>query len=588
MKHISSKLILLTILLVSSLISLSAFWSLQILRKESKAYTFQNQQLQTRILAKNFELEVIKAQELAAHIFSTRTNRDALPAAVSDILQQTQRANAAVKGVGIYLKMETGTWVESPPNAISATMMTKIDLIKNLTETFVLYDAAQTEDRFILFPSKTAIIAVRMSLDAIRGECQGLPVGIFNRDGHPILYCDSLVETWMKSSPLALKSALESNFQSGSFERLENDHSGLWGYADLSSWGKVISVIDTASAYRPAYLLGIRIVLLVLMSLGIAIVASILVARKVTDPIIEVSEATQKIANGDFDTHITVKSKDETRTLADSVNSMAQKIKQLIVSEIEKTKLDAQLEVAGAVQRTLIPDTKIEIDRFLITSFYRPADQCGGDWWGYIKGKNKLAILIGDVTGHGYPSALLVATTRGYTSMLQGLVDRQGEIEYSPTDMLKMLNRVVFEATRAELNMTAMCVLLELDTGQFTLASAGHNAAYLLKGESSEIKSLNADGARLGEGAEIGAELTEVSGVVATIGEKLILYTDGIQDLGSEEKPLGRKGFKKFLQEKLQGNGDTIVHAVEEELMPLNEGRPLLDDITFLVLEHKP
>jgi serine phosphatase RsbU (regulator of sigma subunit) len=588
MKHISSKLILLTILLVASLISLSAFWSVQILRKESKAYTFQNQQLQTRILAKDFQLEVISAQELAAHIFALRTNREALPAAVNDQLLLTQRGNGAVKGVGIYVKNESGTWVESPQNSISAAFTGKAELIRNLTQTFVLYDPAQSEDRFILFPSETALIAVRLNLNSVQAECQGLPVGIFNRNGQNILFCDPAIATWMGQSPGALKNALDSHFQSGSFERTENNHSGLWGYADLDSWGKVVSVIDIASAYRSSYLLGIRVVLMVLMSLGVAIVASILVARKVTDPIIEVSEATQKIANGDFDTHIVVKTKDETHTLAESVNAMAQKIKHLIISEVEKTKLDAQLEVAGEVQRTLIPESKIEITPFVITSFYRPADQCGGDWWGYVRGKNKLAVLVGDVTGHGYPSALLVATTRGYISMLQDQVERVGEIDYSPTEMLKILNRVVFEATLGELNMTAMCVILEMDSGKFTLASAGHNAAYLLKATTSEIKSLNAEGARLGEANEIQANLTENSGVIAGHGEKLILYTDGIQDLGSEENPLGRKGFRKFLQEKMQAVGDDIVSAVESELVPLNEGRPLIDDITFLVLERKP
>ena len=567
--------------MVLALIVVTSFWTIQIQRKESRAYTFQNQQLQTQLLAKNFEVEISKAQQIASWVFSLRTNENQLQKSIQDIFDQSKSSISNVKGVGIFLRA-SGKWYEYPLDQISSFVLNP----SQYSENFIASNG-KTSDHFLLFPSKSAVISVRVDLSQIQSQCSGLSVGAFNRNGAPIFGCDPKALQWRKTYPESMKTALSGSFQSGSFEKIENNQSGLWGYSDLSSWGKVISVTDSEVAYRPAYLLGLRIVLLGIMSLGVAMIVSIFVAQKVTRPITIVSEATEKIANGEFDTTIDVKTKDETKTLADSVQSMAQKIKRLIQSEIEKTKLDAQLEVAGTVQKTLIPEPFIELDSVKMTSLYRSADQCGGDWWGYIQGKERVAVLVGDVTGHGYPSALLVATTKGYLSMLQEQVDQKGEITMSASDMLRVLNRVVYDATRSELNMTAQCVLIDFYTGDFTVASAGHNAAYVMNSNSGKIESVNGGGPRLGEALQMQEDLTEGSGTLGKEGHKLILYTDGIQDLGPEEKQLGRKGFKKFLQSKLTKSGEEIIAGAELELIPLNEGRPLLDDITLIVIERK-
>ena len=583
MKHISTKIIVLTLVLVSSLILINGGLSLQVLSTESRAYTLQSQQTQTQSLARGFEFEFAKAQETASKVFNLKVREEELSVAIQKLLDDARESNNSMKSIGVFLKNGTPHWIESDGPSISKDFKKDLNWVNALTGTYILSDPSFGQDQLALFPSKNVVIGIRMSYQKLKTECAGTSAGIFNRNGDPILFCSDAVEKRMKSSGEAISDILGSTFKSGTLEKLE----GLWGYSDLLNIGKVVSVMDTKTAYRPAYVLGVKIVLLILMSIGIAVIASILVARKLSAPIIEVSDATLKIAQGDFDTLIHVNTQDETRLLADSVMSMAQKIKKLIQSEVEKTRIESQLEVAGAVQRIFIPENVINFGRYRISSFYKPADQCGGDWWGYIRGKDEIAILIGDVTGHGYASAMLVATTRGCLSMIQDQVDRAGEIHLSPGEILRLFNRVVFEATRGEMNMTASCIILNIQSGSYRYASAGHNPSYYLHAGTAEVNSMNVSGSRLGDLIDLLEPFDELSGAFEKSGDKIVLFTDGIQDLGVGDDALGRKGFKKFLQSHTSDRGESIVASVVRDLVPLNQGAPLQDDITFLVIEQE-
>jgi serine phosphatase RsbU (regulator of sigma subunit) len=98
---------------------------------------------------------------------------------------------------------------------------------------------------------------------------------------------------------------------------------------------------------------------------------------------------------------------------------------------------------------------------------------------------------------------------------------------------------------------------------------------------------MNASGSRLGDTLVMSDELDEIEGAFSSKQDKIVLFTDGIQDLGVQEQVLGRKGFKKFLKGHVGHTGEAIVDSVVRDLMPLNEGAPLMDDVTFLVIEQE-
>ncbi|MBC7398054.1 MAG: HAMP domain-containing protein, partial [Bdellovibrionales bacterium] len=432
MKHLSSKLILLTIALTTGLLTATAFFSFSILKKESRAYTFQSQLLQTQLFSATLETQLGQIRQIAADFVELQTTPETLDAKVKAFMDQMNRSHPELEGLGVKLLEGAPGWHSTPADAFAS-------IAPNQVISKILLQPAQPgkPNTIALFPVKNAVLGIRMNLEKSFKNCAGLQSALINNEQKVVFHCNADQRALFEQASTVFQEIKNSRLNSGTLERTVGSQSYLWTYALLEGFGHVISVSTSNAAYGPAYSLVSQVLLLILMAVGIAVIASIWMARKVTGPIEEVTRATQKISAGDFDAKINIKTRDETSTLARSVEAMAGKIKTLLVSEIEKTKLDAQLEVAGAVQRTLIPPKKVDVGSYHISSYYHPADQCGGDWWGYIAGKRKVAVLIGDVSGHGYPSAFLVATTRGFLSMIEERVTVEGEILMGPADLLR-------------------------------------------------------------------------------------------------------------------------------------------------------
>ena len=76
--------------------------------------------------------------------------------------------------------------------------------------------------------------------------------------------------------------------------------------------------------------------------------------------------------------------------------------------------MEQELEVAKAIQETLVPsDAPVHKHTLTFAGFYEPAAQTGGDWWTWAElTGGKILVVIGDVTGHGIPSAMITAAAK--------------------------------------------------------------------------------------------------------------------------------------------------------------------------------
>ena len=92
-------------------------------------------------------------------------------------------------------------------------------------------------------------------------------------------------------------------------------------------------------------------------------------------------------------------------------------------------------------------------------------------------------------------------------------------------------------------------------------------------------------GPRLGETKELLGEIIETEGVIATNEERLVFCTDGVYELGTDQKKIGRKGFSDFLKGYMDQTSSAIVRDVENKLIAMNQGKSLDDDLTFVILE---
>ena len=118
-----------------------------------------------------------------------------------------------------------------------------------------------------------------------------------------------------------------------------------------------------------------------------------------------------------------------------------------------------ELELAGAVQHMLVPPPQqITVPGARLFSWFQPAAQCGGDWWtAHDLNEDRGLVVVGDVTGHGAPSAIITGAVKGSCDLAR--MGMRGTLR--PSQLMRMLNRVIVEAARGEYMMTGVALTLQ-------------------------------------------------------------------------------------------------------------------------------
>jgi len=128
-------------------------------------------------------------------------------------------------------------------------------------------------------------------------------------------------------------------------------------------------------------------------------------------------------------------------------------------TSLEKARLELELETTAAVQKALFPKSLPEVSNLKFHTYFASATRAGGDWYGFMtKISGYLYILIGDVTGHGAPAALVTATACATTRLIETVSVFPGNRRtLSPGDFLSTLNTNIYLTGFPDFLMTFFC-----------------------------------------------------------------------------------------------------------------------------------
>lgn len=157
------------------------------------------------------------------------------------------------------------------------------------------------------------------------------------------------------------------------------------------------------------------------------------------------------------------------------INRMAQRVgSQIAVSQLaqlrEREAMQArEMQIGNEIQNSVQPKSAPTIPNLKMASYWRPAEEVGGDAWGWIQQNNEhLAWFILDVAGKGLPAAL--AAVALHTAISMAL-----RMKLSPVEALELVNEEFYDAyTRTDLMATAAILSINTTTGQLEIANAGH------------------------------------------------------------------------------------------------------------------
>lgn len=303
-------------------------------------------------------------------------------------------------------------------------------------------------------------------------------------------------------------------------------------YKKLGIGGLVaVSEIPRERAFLASRRLIEKSALFAVLILAVAFVISLIFSRRLTAALNRLYLATDRVAKGDFNVEVSVTSQDEVGALSRSFNHMTKEITRLLAETADKARMERELETAQLVQDNFFPKGDLSVHGYEVSSYFSPASECGGDWWGSLTLGRKLVLLIGDATGHGVPAALITAAAHSCAMTLERMSHRVKDLELSPAFILDMLNASIFHAGQGRVKMTFFVVVLDTDTGGLEYANASHEQPFIGRiGRDNEVTmdslSTKPD-ACLGE--SLTTRFTEHRGDLC-IGDALVLYTDGLSE----------------------------------------------------------
>lgn len=341
-----------------------------------------------------------------------------------------------------------------------------------------------------------------------------------------------------------------------------------------------ISEIPESKAFLASSLLINKSIYFGLLILSISVIIGILFTKRMTNNLQELFLATEELARGNFKINLSLKGNDEIAALSDSFLDMKDKILDYMDQMKEKARIENEVRLAKIVQDSFFPNQKIIGNGFVVNGHYAPATECSGDWWGYFEQDKKLTLIICDATGHGVSAALITATAH---SVLTSIKLETEKNYYSPKQVLNKLNKVVSELN-SEILMTAFVLEIDREKNLITYSNASHIAPFVFRSidglynKESIIPLIENNGSRVGEKSNTKYEdsILEIK-----IGDRIILFSDGILEAKKDEKIFGQRNFIKSILNSLSRQNVSIINHVLEDLKDYH----IDDDISLIVTE---
>ena len=317
------------------------------------------------------------------------------------------------------------------------------------------------------------------------------------------------------------------------------------------------------------------------LALALGALASLLTAYRFATPIRRLAATAAQIGGGDLAARVAVRTSDEVGALGAQFNRMAGQLQAFMEQAVSRAELERELELAREIQSVLVPAPGPHpAPGVEVAGYYVPASTCGGDFWDFAPlPRGRSALLIGDVTGHGVPAAMLTATAKACVDALRHV---HGE-NLRVSETMRVLDNVIRDAGHGSFFMTAAAVVLDTQQDTLFFTSAGHPPGLLLRWTESGIKlvRLVARGNRLGDAP---GSVFEAHRIRVQVGDLFFWYTDGLTDaIGEGGRPFGMRRLLRVLskvgeREEPVAVVDRMVHALDA----FRAGAPLDDDVTFV------
>jgi len=312
----------------------------------------------------------------------------------------------------------------------------------------------------------------------------------------------------------------------------------------------------------------------VVLALFFVGIVALITSRLSTGHILTIIDAWKRLAKGDFSVRLKARMKDERAQMIHAFNEIVPKIE-------EHMRMSNALGLAQEVQQSLLPQSDPSFPGFDIAGASIYCDETGGDYYDFIKtnrgGQDRLAVVVGDVSGHGVSSALLMATARA-------LIMLRSSMPGEAAGIINDVNRYLSLDTAQTGNFMTFfyCEFTERES-EVRWVRAGHDPAMVYDPSTDAFDELK------GQGLALGLDDTfEYNSFHRRIepGQVIMIGTDGIWEMRNQAREMfGKKALMEIIRNNQTASARQIVNTVTEALEQFRGDEAPQDDITLVVIK---
>ena len=370
--------------------------------------------------------------------------------------------------------------------------------------------------------------------------------------------------------------------KSGSVEMPYQGVDSLWAFAEIFHGVHFVMVAPESmvlelpkeignhfSTYTQdqAVITVVAVFIIILMVAGAALYFS----RVNTANVMAIVKGFRRLEQGDLSVRLNLELNDERDMIVTAFNRIMPRLE-------EHLQMSRALGVAKDIQQSLLPESDPEFEGYDIagTSIY--CEETGGDYYDFINvGADRLAVVVGDVSGHGVSSALLMATARA-------LIMLRASMTGSVASIINDVNRHLSLDTYSTGNfMTFFYCELTASNREVHWVRAGHDPALIYDPAGDVFDELKGRG--LAFGLDYSFEYEEFNRSL-TPGQIILIGTDGIWEMPDESGEMfGKKRLREIVRANAAMSARQIVDRVTGELSQFRGDQKPDDDVTLVVVK---
>ncbi len=260
--------------------------------------------------------------------------------------------------------------------------------------------------------------------------------------------------------------------------------------------------------------------------------------------------------------------------------AIAIKNEQLQQEAVKSERMERELQLAREIQATFLPNELPHLQGWDIDARWQPARQVGGDFYDILAFDNhRIGVVIADVADKGMPAAL-------FMTLIRTLIRAAANENPSPAGVLAQVNELLLPDAKQGMFVTVFYGMLDLESGTFCFANAGHNPPLVKRASDDELIELSRTSIALGLFPDIEVEEREIH---LDAGDWVLLYTDGITEaFSSTEEMFGTERLVSLVSANGNTSSATLLDRIVDSVNEFIRGTDLSDDMTVLAIHRQP